>query len=328
MHRIWLERALPPEHAQLLDRVAILLGPGTATPDDPLSAIAAAEGIVAASKVRYDGPLMDRAPRLRVICRTGIGYDNITVADATVRGIAVCNAPEGPTISTAEHAIALLFAVAKNLGPASAVLRGLERFDFFSHFTGVELAGLRLGLVGFGRIGRRVAAIARAVGMRVVAYDPLLDGAAAAAAQVDLARSLEALLAASDVVSLHLPLTAATRHLIDRERLRQMKAGAILINTARGGLVDEPALAEALDSGHLWGAGLDVFDPEPPAPDHPLLRHERVIATPHVAAATGAAKRRLWETAIRQTLEVLNGQRPAHLVNPEVWGRAAERRAK
>src|SRR5262249_30028559 len=118
-----------------------------------------------------------------------------------------------------------------------------------------------------------------------------------------------------------------TRRLMSRDRLAQMKPGSILINTARGGLVDEQALDEALTSGRLWGAGLDVFDPEPPPPDHPLLRHERVVATPHTASATAAGKRRLWEMAIRQTLEVLDGQRPAHLVNPEVWPRVLERRA-
>ncbi|MBI2824787.1 MAG: hydroxyacid dehydrogenase [Planctomycetia bacterium] len=326
MHKVWLERALPAEHAHLFSGVAALLGPGTATPDDPLVAIGGAEGIVAASKVRYNAVLFARAPHLRAICRTGIGYDNIAVDEATAHGIAVCNVPDGPTVSTAEHAIALLFAVAKNLAPATAALRAPDRFDFFTHFTGVELAGLQIGLVGLGRIGRRVAAMTRAIGMRVVAFDPFVDAAAAMAAQVEMAPSLETLLATSDVISLHLPLTADNRRLLNRERLAIMKPGAILINTARGGLVDEQALCEALDSGHVWGAGLDVFDPEPPPSDHPLVRHARVVATPHTAGATAACKKRIWEGAIRQVLEVLDGKRPAHLVNPEVWPRPIERR--
>ena len=139
----------------------------------------------------------------------------------------------------------------------------------------MELDGLQIGVVGLGRIGRRVAQIVRGLGMRVVAFDPFLDPAAALPAGVELLPTLHALLSTSDVVSLHLPLSAETRQLLDRKRLAQMKPGAILVNAARGGLVDEQALIEALDSGHLWGAGLDVFDPEPPPPDHPLVRHER-----------------------------------------------------
>jgi D-3-phosphoglycerate dehydrogenase len=319
MYRIWLERALPPEHAHLIDGRATLLGPGTATPDDPLAAIGTAEGIIAAAKVRYDRSLMDRTPGLRVISRTGIGYDNISVEEATARGIAVCNAPDGPTISTAEHTVALLLAVAKNIAPAGEALRATARYDFFSAFTGVELDGLQIGLVGLGRIGRRVAQIVRGLGMRVVAFDPFIDPAAALPPGVELVPTLHALLSTSDVVSLHLPLSDQTRRLMDQKRLAQMMPGAILVNAARGGLVDEQALIAALDSGRLWGAGLDVFDPEPPPADHPLLRHERVVATPHIAGASAAGKKRLWETAICQTLEVLDGRRPAHLVNPEVW---------
>src|SRR5579884_2304484 len=169
MYRIWLERALPTEYAPLVEGIAELLGPATATPDDPLAAIAEADAVIASARIQYNAALMRRASRLRVICRTGIGYDNIAVADATGHGIAVCNVPDGPSISTAEHAFALLLALAKNLVPASAVLRQPARADYFSMFTGAELAGLQLGLVGLGRIGRRVAAIGAAFDMRVVA---------------------------------------------------------------------------------------------------------------------------------------------------------------
>jgi D-3-phosphoglycerate dehydrogenase len=319
MRKIWFERPLPPEHAGLLAGRAAPIGAADPAGGDPMASLEAAEAIVAASRVRYDASLFAKTPLLRAICRTGIGYDNINVSDATKFGIAVCNVPDGPTISTAEHAICLMLAVAKNLHRSSRVLRDGARGDFFTMFTGVELDGLTLGLVGLGRIGSRVARAARGLGMQVLAYDPYLNRELVLEVGATAAESLDKLLAHADVVSLHVPLTPDTRHLINAERLARMKKGAILINTARGGLVDEAALLAALESGHLHGAGVDVFDIEPPPADHPLLSRPDVIATPHVAAATTAAKVRLWEGAIRQALAVLEGQRPAHLINPDMW---------
>jgi D-3-phosphoglycerate dehydrogenase len=173
--------------------------------------------------------------------------------------------------------------------------------------------------VGLGQIGRRVAAFASTLGMRVAAFDPFVEPAAAQALGVELTSELHDLLAEADIVSLHAPLTPETARLINRERLSVMKRGSILINTARGGLVDESALLDALKSGHLRGAGLDVFDPEPPQPDNELLKRADVIATPHIAGATRASKDRLWRIAIGQALQVLRGERPSGLANPEMW---------
>jgi len=262
---------------------------------------------------------MDRAPRLRVIARTGVGYDNVTVADATSRGIAACYTPDAPTIATSEHAIALLLATVKQLKRSNqAMLRG-EKSDYMNEFSGMELYQHRLGLVGLGRIGGRVAQMAKALGMAVAAYDPFVTPARAAELGVELVSSLEGLLGISDVVSLHVPMGPQTRHMMNAERFAQMKPGAYLVNAARGGLVDESALLAALESGRLAGAGLDVFDPEPPPPDHPLLARGDVIATPHVGGATAEGRRRVWEGAIAQVLQVLRGERPPHLLNPEVW---------
>ena len=319
MHKIWFERSLPPEHAMLLAGRATPIGAADPAGGDPMETLAQAEAIVAAARIKYDAGLFANAPLLRAVCRTGIGYDNVNVGDATKFGVAVCNVPDGPTISTAEHAVCLMLAVAKNLHRSCRMLRDGVRGDYFSMFTGVELDGLTLGLVGLGRIGSRVARAARGLGMHVLAYDPYLNCDLAREVGAEAATSLDELLMRSDVVSLHVPLTPETRHLVNAERLARMKKGAILINTARGGLVDEAALLAALEAGHLHGAGIDVFDTEPPPADHPLLLRPDVIATPHIAAATTAAKVRLWEGAIRQALEVLDGQRPAHLVNPEVW---------
>jgi D-3-phosphoglycerate dehydrogenase len=164
--------------------------------------------------------------------------------------------------------------------------------------------------------------------MRVIAYDPYISKERAEQLDIELMPSMEDVLRQADVVSLHVPLSADTRHLMNRETLAQMKEGAYLINSARGGLVDERALLEALQSGHLHGAGLDVFDPEPPPPDHPLLQLDNVVATPHIAGASMQSKDRLWQQAIAQALQVLRGEMPPNILNPEVWSRLLERRAR
>jgi D-3-phosphoglycerate dehydrogenase len=310
---------MPDVYAPMLEGFAVAVGPTSADSDQPLAGLAEAQAIIAGSRVRYDGALMDQAPGLRVIARSGIGIDNLSLPDATARGVVVCNAPDGPTISTAEHAIALLMAATKFLKRNENSLRDGRKHDFFGENQGLELAGQQLGLVGMGRIGSRVARVARAMDMNVVVYDPFISAERAAELGVTLVPTLEALLSTSDVVSLHSPATSETRHLINARSLTRMKPGAFLINTARGALIDESALIQALDSGRLAGAGLDVFDPEPPDLENPLLHRDNVIATPHVASATGAGKDRLWRTAIAQAIQVLRGERPPHLLNPEVW---------
>lgn len=319
MHKIWFERKLPREHAHLVEGVARPLGFAAETSSDPLAEISEADGIVASAKVVYDGALMDQAPALKVIARTGVGYDNISVPDATARGICVCYTPDAPTISTAEHAVALMLAAAKQLKRYNRAMIEQPTADHISSYYGLELYGRRLGLVGLGRIGARVARVAQALGMSVTAYDPFVTPARAAELGVGLAPTLEALLSEADVVSLHVPASPETRHMINAERLAQMKPGAYLINAARGALVDEAALLNALESGRLSGAGLDVFDCEPPPADHPLLSRDDVIATPHLAGPSPAGRQRMWEGAISQALQVLRNERPVHLLNPDVW---------
>jgi len=319
MNQIWFERPCPPKYLPLLEGVASIAGPAAATPDQPLSALAGAQVAIAGSRFRFDGALFDQFPSLRAVIRNGIGYDNVSLPDATARGVAVCNVPNGPTISTAEHAMALLLATVKHLKQGDRELRRGGVVDFYSEFDGLELYGRQLGLVGMGRIGSRVARVAQALEMRVSVFDPYLAPERAAEAGVALVPTLEALLGACDVVSIHAPYTAETRHMFNAERLAQMKPGAYLINAARGGLVDEAALMAALESGHLAGAGLDVFDPEPPRRDHPLLQRDDVIASGHVASATAAAKDRLLEGALQQAVAILRGERPAFLVNADMW---------
>jgi phosphoglycerate dehydrogenase-like enzyme len=213
----------------------------------------------------------------------------------------------------------LLLAVAKHLKFIERSLEQAEKADYFTDYDGLEVHGLTLGLIGLGQIGGRVARVAQALGMRVMAVDPYVDPDCARDMGVELARSLESVLRDADIISLHAPLTDETHHMINARTLGLCKRGAILVNTARGALVDETALIAALDSGQLRGAGLDVFESEPPAPDHLLLHRDNVVATPHIAGATGASKDRLWTMAIHQALQVLRDERPPHLANPHVW---------
>ena len=319
MHRIWSERPIPSRLLPLLGDDVKVSGAARDTPDDPFEKLPGSHAVIAAAWIRYDASFMDRVPTLRVISRSGIGYDNIDVEVATARGVAVCNAPEAPSLATAEHTIAMMFAVTKHLKWADRALARGEVVDFFTLNRAVDITGRKLGLVGLGRIGGLVAGMASGLGMRVCAYDPYISAKRAEELGIERAPSLDDLLSSADVVSLHLPLTAKTRHLMNAARLKQMKPQSYLVNCGRGPLVDEAALLEALESGHLSGAALDVFEREPPPADHPLLQRDDVIATPHIASATAEGKDRLWQTAIVQAVQVLRGERPDHLVNPDVW---------
>ncbi len=312
---VWFERRLLPELAAEVTTRAMVLGP--ATSDDPHAGAAEAAGAVVGPGI-YGRAFMDRAPNLRVIARTGIGYDRVDVAEATGRGICVCNTPDAPTISTAEHAAALILAVSKGLKRAESTLRDDGRGDLYLRHRAIELKGKVLGLVGFGRIARRVATIGASLSMSVRSYDPLVADSDVPPS-VARARSLDELLAAADVVSVHVPLTDATRGMFGSEQFAGMKRGAIFVNTARGGLVDTDALLAALEAGRLFGAGLDVTEPEPLPPEHPLLHRDDVVVTPHVASATAEGRVRLVREAFEQVIDVLEGRRPPHLVNPEVW---------
>ena len=197
--------------------------------------------------------------------------------------------------------------------------------NIWGDYVAFELSGMQLGLVGLGRIGGHVAKVAKAMGMHVATYDPFISAERASEIGVEKVESLEKLLGMADVVSLHLPLNPETHKIMNAERFAQMKQGAIFINASRGGHVDETALLGALDSGHLFGAGLDVTDPEPPLAGNPLLYRDNVILTPHIASATGAGRRKMMTGAMNQILQVLRGEKPDNLINPDVWDRVLER---
>ncbi len=313
--RVWIDRPLPPE---------VVVPDDIVLTDDLSSADAA---IVGADRP-WDAAACDRLPRLKVVARSGIGYDNVNVAECAAAGVAACNAPDAPTVSTAEHALALLLAVSKRIKPAERRLHNAAGEaaggEYRSGHGARELDGRTLGLLGCGRIGRRVARYAAALGMGVLVHDPHLG-----AADVDgLGRltSLDDLWRRSDAISLHAPATGATRHIVNAASIAAMRPGAIIVNCARGSLIDHDALLAGLESGHLAGAGLDVTEPEPLPQGHPLLGRDDVIVTPHVASSTTVGVVRLIGHALGEAAQWLRGATPEHLLDPAAADPAVDRR--
>ena len=269
---------------------------------------------------------LDVATRCRIVSRYGIGLDNIPVAHATELGMVVTNVPDFCLDEVAEHTLALLFACGRRIVPqVEATRQGVWNQ---SQARGMpRLRGQTLGLVGYGNIAQAVAAQARALGLQIIAYTPRL-AVDALAPWGKATNDLGELLGAADYVSLHLPLTPATRGLVDAAAFAQMKPTAYLINTSRGAMIDEAALLAALESGQIAGAALDVMSSEPPPPDHPLLHHPRVIATPHVAFYSEAAIVDLATKAARHVAQALRGEMPSRVVNPAVLAQANCRLAR
>jgi D-3-phosphoglycerate dehydrogenase / 2-oxoglutarate reductase len=278
--------------------------PGPLGPGELTELVADADGLLAGLD-HVDAGVFDHAPRLRVVARYGVGTDRVDLDAAARHGVAVTSTPGANANAVAEMTIALLLAAVRQLARAHDRAGAGE----WPTLTGRELAGRTLGLLGLGRIGTLVAVKGRALGLRVVAHDPFVTAEAAATCGADLV-GLETLAAESDAVSLHLPLDDATRCIVGREFLERMKPGAVLVNTARGELVDEDALLWGLDHGPLGGAALDVLAQEPPLPDHPLLGRPDVLVTPHIAAHTAEAETAMGRTALDDLLAVLSGREP------------------
>jgi len=272
------------------------------SPEQLVDALQGCEGLVVRSETRVTDALMSSAPQLKVVGRAGVGVDNIDVASATARGIVVMNAPDGNTITTAEHTMALLISLARQVPQANSSLRS-GRWERKS-FVGVELQGKTLGIIGLGRIGRAVASRARAFGMSCVAYDPFIAAEQAHDLEIEVA-PLDDVFARADFLTVHTPLTAETRAIVNADAFHKMKRGVRIINCARGGLIDEAALAEAIKSGIVAGAALDVFEKEPPPADHPLFALEAVIATPHLGASTTEAQEGVAFTVAEQMRDYL-----------------------
>ncbi|HEX8701320.1 MAG TPA: D-glycerate dehydrogenase [Myxococcaceae bacterium] len=298
--RVW-EDELPPPREALLEHARTV------------------DGLITLLTDRVDGPLLQASPSLRAVSNVAVGYDNIDVAACTARRIPVGNTPGVLTETTADFAFALLMGLARRVAEADAYVRaGKWRTWSPTLLLGADVHGTTLGIAGLGQIGAAMARRARGFGMRVLYVNrharPELE------AELGLWRVDKAtLLAQSDFLSLHVPLTPETRHWLGRAELAAMKQGAMLINTARGTVVDQAALIEALARGHLGGAALDVTEPEPLPMDSPLLKLPNVLIAPHIASASHATRGRMASMAVDNLLAALDGRRPPHCVNPELF---------
>jgi D-3-phosphoglycerate dehydrogenase len=274
--------------------------------------LAEADALLVRSETRVTRAMLEKAPRLRVIGRAGAGVDTIDVEAATARGIVVVNAPGGNAVAAAEHTLALMFASARSVAAADAALKHGKWAR--SAYMGTELTGKTLGLIGLGRVGSEVARRALGLDMRVLVFDPYVPDEHARRGGMEPVE-LDTLLESSDFVSLHVPLTDATRGLLNAPRLAMMRPSAFLINCARGGLIDEAALLAALDAGRLAGAAVDVYSKEPVAPDDPLPRHPKIVATPHLGASTVEAQTNVAAQVASEVLAVLEGRPAQFAVN-------------
>jgi D-3-phosphoglycerate dehydrogenase len=289
VRKVLVTDSLAPEGFEILAKaqgLQVVDAPGL-SPADLLSAIADADALVIRSATKVTKDVVAAGARLAVIGRAGIGVDNVDVPAATAKGIVVMNTPGGNTVTTAEHALALLIALARHIPQATASMKAGKWEK--NRFVGTELYNRTLGVIGLGNIGRIVAERAQGLGMKVIAHDPFLSPDAAAKMDVELV-DFDTLLARADAITVHVPKTKETTGLLGKRAFAKAKKGVLLVNAARGGIVDEDALLEALNEGRVGGAGLDVFVEEPAKAGHPLIAHERVVCTPHLGASTEQAQ--------------------------------------
>ena len=272
------------------------------SPEELAVAMRDFDGLIVRSETKVGGDLMDALPKLRVIGRAGVGVDNIDVKGATMRGIVVMNAPDGNTITTAEHTIALLVSMARNVPQAHSLLQS-GVWDK-KKFVGVELSGKTLGVIGLGRIGRHVARIAKGFGMNIFAYDPFVSIEQAKDLGFEVG-GLDDVFSKADFLTIHTPVTDETRNIIGKDAFSKMKKGVHIVNCARGGLVDETALLEAIENGTVAAAALDVYATEPLSPDSPLLNNPKIITTPHLGASTTEAQEGVALTVAEQMRDYL-----------------------
>ena len=316
--RVWMNWLLSDEALAPLSELAEVITDGD---PDKFSG----STVVVPTFEPVDGAFMDRVgPQLNLLAKPGIGLDNIDISAASERGILVCHTPDAVTESTAEHTVGLLLAVAKRIVAGDMQLRGADVPR--SGLLGTEVRGKTLGVVGYGRIGRRVAEICSlAFQMPVLVYDPYIDPNQSTPDGITMTDDMDTIFAQGDFVTIHTPLTAETHHLVVERHFRLMKRGSYLINASRGPVIDEGALIKVLQERHLAGAGLDVFDPEPPEAENPLLSMPNVVVTPHIAASTETCHSAIFNSLVAQIGQVLRGERPTSLANPEAWpGRVEE----
>jgi len=325
--KVFLSEVIHPAAVALLEKNAQIVRPRDNSRASFLEALQEVEGIIA-RKIYIRAEEMDHAPQLKIIARHGVGLDSVDIAEATRRGILVTYTPGENRESVAELAIAFMLSLARKIPQAQAAMHSLPKGELgqftalLSKFqlTGQDLEGKTLGIIGTGRIGSTVARkCAAAFAMKVKGYDPYVSAAVMESFKTEKVEKLRELLPQVDFLTIHCPLTTETYGMIGEKELALMKKGAYVINTARGGIVNEQALYRALCAGHIAGAALDVWEVEPPDPADPLLNHPQVIATPHYAGTTEESLYRVGMAAVAEVLRVLRGEPPQNPVNPEVW---------
>ncbi len=312
MFKVLVSDPLPEEKLTALKQVAEVDFRFGLSQEELIGVIPEYDALIVRSGTKVTPEVLKAGKRLKVVGRAGVGVDNIDIPTATSLGIVVANAPTGNIVAAAEHTIGLMFALARNIPQAYVSLRGGEWKR--SRFVGKELRHKVLGTVGLGRVATEVARRAQGLEMDVVAYDPYISAEQAERLGVELV-SLDELLSQADFVTVHVPLTESTRGLIGREAFRKMRPTAFVLNVARGGVVDEEALIEALDEGLIAGAAIDVFSQEPPPPDNPLLKHPKVVVTPHLGGSTVEAQEQVARDVAEQVLSVLQGGLARYAVN-------------
>jgi D-3-phosphoglycerate dehydrogenase len=316
MKTVLVNRPIHPEAIERLKQEVNVLTPYSASEAELMALLPDVHGILLAMGIKMTSEIIDHCTSLEIIGRHGAGYDIVDVAAAHKKGIVVTNTPYGPTESTAEHAFLLMMAAARHLSVVDRALRNGD-FQIRERVVGWELKDKKVGIIGFGRIGKRFGEMCRgAFDMTVYVYDPVVEaseveswGAVYMPDLLEMARQV-------DFISVHCPLIPQTHHLINNDLLSAMKSDGILVNAARGPIVDEKALYDALKEKKIAAAGLDVFDQEPPEPDNPLFELDNIILTPHLAAFTDEGRKRMGVTAAEDILRVLRGEPPKYPVKP------------
>jgi len=315
-HKVLLNKEIHPQAMDLLKQHFDILIADNPSEEALLKKCAEVSAIITRTSSYINKKIIEASPKLSIISKTGVGVDNIDVSAATEKGILVCNVPGVNSVSVAEHAVALILAEAKDLLVMDKAVRKGEWSKRYS-LKATELNQKKLGLIGFGSIGRKVAAICQGFQMKILVYDPYIVSNTVDKLSIDLINNLEELFQKSDIISIHVPYNEKTHHLVNSSLLKMTKEGAILINTSRGQIIDEKALFKALKDGSLSAAGLDVFEEEPVNISNPLLNLDNVILTPHSAALTKECSARIAVEAAQAAIDVLNGKKPRSVSNEE-----------
>ena len=319
MKKVLINKPIHADALQRLSQEVEVLTPFTAPASEVVKMLKDVNGLILCAGLNVTGDVMDVCKSIEVIGRHGAGLDFVDVKAATQRGIPLVYTPEGPTESTAEHAFLLLLAVARKLTFLDRCIRRGD-FNVRDRIVGREMKGTKVGVVGFGRIGKRFASMCKqALDMSIFVFDPVVERSMVEDWGATYMDNLVEMAGKVDAISVHCPSTPMTYHLINREVIGALGQKGFLINAARGPIVDEVALVEALRQNKLGGAGLDVYDPEPPAADNPLFQLDNVVLTPHLASFTDEGRRRMGMMVVEDVLRIFHGEKPLFLANPVVW---------